>query len=556
MPVLTDAGVSRRTFLARLGLGGLALATIPTSHALAASPLAELGLSGAPAVDLSRIPAPRQIYHEVRRMCQFGPRLTGSSAHEGWIDQLEADLVELGLQPPADTGSYRDSFPFTRWEAADWMLTVAGRPFPVAGYSPYSIDPSRPSTVQAPMAYLGPVVLPSVSGDPVDLYTNTAALNIWRKQLIGELESSAAGIPGGVSGKIALLDCPVPPLNSNDFTPFVSYADPTLAAHVRDSDYKRVWTVGLFLPQMLQWLASQGAAGIVVILDASPANAAGQYIPYGWPILGPPALNVDRDTGETLRALAENTPPASITLVAKTFNQTSDCVLGVLPGNGTTDEVMILNTHTDGQNAFEENGGVALAMMARYFASQPRAARNRALVFNLMTGHMAPGLPQAANLVERHPDIVASAAASVSVEHFGATEWLDDARGYHPTGSSEVCACFHADTDIWLPTVESVMDSKLKTTAAMRPIGKDIIGVGQQLYDAGVPSISYIPGPNYLVSLAPGDHLDKLDSSLFREQLIWLADIVQRLDKIPANILKTGDTTIWANDNGALNGVP
>jgi hypothetical protein len=39
-------------------------------------------------------------------------------------------------------------------------------------------------------------------------------------------------------------------------------------------------------------------------------------------------------------------------------------------------------------------------------------------------------------------------------------------------------------------------------------------------------------------------------------ELRWFADIVQRLDKLPKAALQAGDTAVWAQDGGALNGIP
>jgi hypothetical protein len=227
-----------------------------------------------------------------------------------------------------------------------------------------------------------------------------------------------------------------------------------------------------------------------------------------------------------------------------------------MPGDGSTDEVLILNTHTDGQNAFEENGGIALTAVARYFARLGRAARKRTLVFSAFTGHFGPGLPQAQGFVDRHPDLIGRAAASLTVEHFGATEWLDDARGYHPTGVAELGAIWHSQTVIAVPTVQTMIDDNFKRTSALRPAGDYMVAVGGPFHKAGVPTLSYIAGPNYLVSLAPDDHIGKLDARMFQRELVWTVDILQRLDKLPKSALQAGDTTVWAHDNGALNALP
>lgn len=57
--------------------------------------------------------------------------------------------------------------------------------------------------------------------------------------------------------------------------------------------------------------------------------------------------------------------------------------------SGASDEVLIFNTHTDGQGFAEENGGVAFVQLARHFASLPVSRRlKRTVVFAAWPGHM------------------------------------------------------------------------------------------------------------------------------------------------------------------------
>ena len=533
---------------AALAAGGLLVG--PLSRTLA-DPLGPLGLSSS--VETALLPSAAEIRREVEEMVSFGPRLTGSPAHQAWIDRLEAGLASAGVSMS------RDHFTFPRWSARSWSLEVAGAGrVPVSSYFPYS-GATPPGGVEAPLAYAGPIPVPSITGNVVDLLTNEWALERWRSELAAGVRASLAAVPGGVKGKIVLLEAPIPPLSSADFIPLLTYSydDTGRTASNTWNDYKRVWVVGSFIQYVLEIVKGAGPVGAVFVLDASPQNAAGQYTPYAQPYFDIPALYVDRDTGQRLRGLAAGTPKARLTLVAdQEPNAPSDSLVGVMPGDGSTDEVVIVNTHTDGQNAFEENGGIALLAVARYFASLGRRARRRTLVFSAFTGHFGPGLPQSQGFVDRHPDLIKRAAASVTVEHFGATEWLDDARGYHPTGLAEQGAIWHSQTAIAVPTVETMRADDFKRSSALRPAGDYMIAVGGPFHKAGVPSLSYIAGPNYLVALDPNDHLDKLDANMFRRELVWLVDILQRLDKLPKEALAAGDTTVWANDGGALKGLP
>jgi hypothetical protein len=547
--------VSRRAFLHGAGAGALALTGLPAVARALSGPAAGLSLKSS--ADPSLLPNARQILHQVREMVSLGPRLTGTPAHNAWIDQLEHAWTDAGVTVS------RDHFTFPRWLAESWSLEVlegagAGR-VPISSYFPYTA-PTSSAGINAPLVYVGPVPVPSISGNVLDLLTDRWALARWRRELVSNLRAQMAAVPGGVAGKLVLLEAPVPPLSAADFVPLdtYSYDEPTRRT-IPDTwnDYKRIWIVGAFIQYVLEAIEQAGPVGAVFALDASAQNAAGQYTPYAQPMFSIPAVYVDRDTGTRLRSLAQGTPKTRLVLTAALApNTPSDSLVGIMPGDGSTDEVLILNTHTDGQNAFEENGGIALTAMARYFAALGPQARNRTLVFSAYTGHFGPGLPQAQGFMDNHPDLIQRAAASVTVEHFGATEWLDNARGYYPTGLAEFGAAWHSQTPIAVPLVESMRANDFIRTSALRPAGDYMVAVGGPFHKAGVPTISYIAGPNYLVSLDPHDHLDKLDTERFAMELRWFADIVQRLDKLPKAALQAGDTDVWAHDGGALNGVP
>ena len=539
--------LSRRAFLRRAGLGTLTLAGLP------AVARASGGLSLNSSAIPSLLPTPDEIQRQVEAMVALGPRLTGSAAHNAWIDQLEEDWTDAGVAVS------RDHFTFPRWLARSWSLKVldgpGAGPIPISSYFPYTA-PTSARGVTAPMVYVGPVPLPSIPGNPLDLVSDRGALERWQQQLATDLRAQLAAVPGGISGKLVLLEAPVPPLAAGDFTPFVTYtSEPNELKTGSDiwNDYKRIWIVGAFIQYVLDIVEQAGPVGAVFVLDASARNAAGQYTPYAQPQFSVPAVYVDRDTGARLRALARGTPKVNLVLTAEVSPKApSDSLVGIMPGDGSTDEVVILNTHTDGQNAFEENGGIALTAMARYFEALGRAARKRTLVFSAFTGHFGPSLPQAQGFVDNHPDLIKRAAASVTVEHFGATEWLDNARGYHPTGQMEIGAAWHSQSGIAVPLVESLRANGFYRTSALRPIGDYMVAVGGPFHRAGVPTISYIAGPNYLVDLDPNNHLDKLDTKWFATELRWFADIIQRLDSIPKAALQAGDAAVYANGGDPL----
>jgi hypothetical protein len=496
-------------------------------------------LAGSGGVDRRLLPSPRQLYRDVKHMVDLGQRYPGNDAHNEFIDWLDRGFRSAGLQMLP-----RDPFPFTCWLADSWSLELLEGPgrgnVPVASYQPYSGN-TPPSGVVGGLAYLGAAPPLALSGDPQDTTTLRAAIDRLQAGLADWASAAIAGIPGGVAGRIVLVDAQTLPLTENDFAPLTTYVHDPDASPLATPNFKRL-ALSLIPPASV--FAQAGAAGYIVTLDASDANAAGTYGPYGSAITGLPGLLVGRETGDKLRRYAQAQPKTRLTLTATVKPSSTDQLVGILPGDGSTDEVLILNTHTDGQNAFEENGGIGLVWLARYFARLPRSRRlKRSLVFSAVSGHFAgPALPQTRGFIDRHPDLVARAAASVTIEHLGASEWVDDARGYHPTGRPDMFVIWHSQSGIAGPVAESMIANDLRHSRALRPAGDYMIAVGTAFNESGVPTVSSIVAPNYMVSWADNGHLDKFLPGRAAREVRWAADLVTRLDSIPAAQLSAGDS--------------
>jgi hypothetical protein len=69
------------------------------------------------------------------------------------------------------------------------------------------------------------------------------------------------------------------------------------------------------------------------------------------------------------------------------------------------------------------------------------------------------------------------------------------------------------------------------------------IGPGAAFQSAGVPQISAIACPEYLVTISSDGDLDKLDERLAAKQIAWVADLATQLDALPAAELRQRDQT-------------
>ena len=97
---------------------------------------------------------------------------------------------------------------------------------------------------------------------------------------------------------------------------------------------------------------------------------------------------------------------------------------------------------------------------------------------------MSNDLPQAQGWIDAHKDLVDRAAAALTVEHLGCTEWNDSTdRGYHATGRAELFAVWTTQGKMFDTVRDAVVAHDLPRTALLRPPAQ---------FGVGGPSL---PGP-------------------------------------------------------------
>ncbi len=123
----------------------------------------------------------------------------------------------------------------------------------------------------------------------------------------------------------------------------------------------------------------------------SPQQQKGEGTPDNiFPI---PVFCFNKSKGDYLRELALSGKPHTIKMKLDVPHKVYDAfnVVFELPGNGTTDEVILVGTHYDTGHftgAVDNNGSVALMIkLAEYFASKPLELRNRDIIFAWCLGH-------------------------------------------------------------------------------------------------------------------------------------------------------------------------
>jgi hypothetical protein len=337
-----------------------------------------------------------------------------------------------------------------------------------------------------------------------------------------------------LQGKIALLDCPISPRPWGQWYEVygINPPDKKLPSEVHPARS----SVSDLTP-----FQKAGAVGVVLVwTNVSDANAKDQYAPFSRPLQHIPGLWVGHETGAKLRALAAAGAKATVTLEAELIPETStDTLIATLPGM-SSDEIITVNTHTDGPNATEENGGVGIVALAKYFSKIPKAERKRTMVFILTTGHFAgPYVPSIRGVIEQHPELVKKAVAAVTIEHLGCREWVDDASlKYKATGEDEWSIAISPHKTPASIMLEALKGSNVHNIAVANPVKGGFLGEGSGLSRAGVPTIGYMPMPSYLLAGPQDGCIDKLSAPLMHSQIEVFAKVLHKIHDTSAADLK------------------
>ena len=560
-------GLRRRQFLAGAGaasVGVLAASAVGLGapEALAAARTGAFRRSGA----ATGMPSLPEVWSWEEQLVRFGTRYTGSSGHVAYVDWLAEQFSAV-----PGFSMRTDRLTFSRWLARDFALRVSvpatvGRsgPVPLTYYYPYS-GQTPPSGVTGTLVDLG--TYPPASGYTAAFWAPArgAIALVRTAPSVFDLDLGQTAIGGYEPGKTSFQAA----------TDYTAYA----AALTHPA-----WQ-GIFEPVPLLDARNAGVLGVVCAWTGMPDDEViNQYNPFitpypaasGLPTPGDPgcpAVWVGDSTGTKLSGLAASGQArATLVLTADiTVGAATETVWGSLKGSGNAGQNIIINTHTDGPNATEENGGLGLLALARHLAGLP--SRNHDMYFALVTGHFQ--LPQFTQTIPNpknteigndatsvwmldHPDIYQAAALGVTVEHLGATMWTNDpvTGQYVPTGGfdwgttytmqRDITSPANAEQEAYLAAVAGVNGSGWPDypVATVRPATAFplYLGEGAPLYAAGLGTVSLCPLPTYL--LQAGDarrphllDLDKLDQRLMYGEILALAQTIKTLDAAQASAL-------------------
>lgn len=496
--------VTRKGLLRSAGAAALA-ATLP-GRALAAP----AAVPGATAGGLAGLASLEEIWSWEQQLADWSPPWPGTPGHRSFVDWIAAEFEAAGLD------TRRRSLSFDYWElpSRHGLRAETGEEIPVACYQHYS-GPTGPEGVTAPLAWIG---------------ASTAPLSAI-----------------GVAGKIAVFEMPTVGLPTAMYESLGTYP----ASAAGDVDPAEVSPTASFLSSLVpraEEAARLGAVGAIFAWGPAYSEGAVMHQTPHW-LAGPleiPALFVGNGARRRLMRLAGAGVPVTLTLESSiTPGHTSDNVWALLPGQ--TDEVILVNTHSDGCNAYEENGPLAVVAMARYFAQKPISERRRTLAFACTTGHFGHGLvPGAATFESENADLVERIVAVVTPEHLGANEWIDQPRigadkEYAPSGRYHwdwvYCRPGRGMANVFL---QSASGTEFRLAQAVRPWANRAgiqFGEGSDYADAGKPVIATMGHPWYLFTQPPNGEIDKLSPERLHGEVVALTRCVNELDVMDAEAM-------------------
>jgi hypothetical protein len=473
------------------------------------------------APDPSALPSAARLKQMNAFVGKLGARPTGGRAQARYIGWIRRQLKTVPGIRTSDLG-----FRINRWSSSSARLELRGagkRPIKlaVAGPVPYS-KPTGKRGVSAPLAFV-----------PTGTAIDTA----------------------NAAGKIVVREAPAGSVQQALFLlPVVSWTtyDPNNTINPADN-FKGDFIAYLDRIADLKNAAAAGAKGILFVKPLPRAQIKGHYEPYEGLPWGVPGMFLGADEGKRITDAidAGKHPSARIVLRARFKRVKTPSVLATLPGASA--QRLVIDSHTDGTNAAEDNGPVAMVAMARYFAALPAACRPRTLEFAFSTAHFyqrvaSPdtrdgGAEQLAQRLDRAYD-KGTVSAVVVLEHLGAIDYEEVARPHGRPGVRLAPNGLRAIQFIGVtpsPSLVETVDGVVRSYDMQRTIllqGSDAPGntVPQHCSFGGegtpyekhlLPTVGVITAPQSLYDPAFG--MEGIDFGVMHDELLGFTELLNRM---------------------------
>jgi hypothetical protein len=451
---------------------------------------------------------------------RLGSRPTGSTQQNAYIAWIRRQVQAI---PGVKLSEQR--FTINRWtvQSAALRLRVGGTAadLPVADAIPYTQFTGR-GGVAGPAAYI-----------PDD------------QAITGDNAAGKIVVRPAPAGSVPMYDFLLPVVSwesydpGNTFDPSGTFFGDFINYTARVAD--------------LRAAALAGAKAIVFVKDLPRAQVAGHVEPYEGSQWQVPGVFLGADEGKKITDAITAGKPTSIRITERGYYKQvpTPSLEAVLPGQSP--QRLVIDSHTDGTNAVEDNGPIAMVAMMRYFASQPVACRPRTLQFAFSTAHFYQRLV-APNVRHGGAGVLAAqldndydkgtVSAVVVLEHLGARDYemvprKDGGAGSQLKANGLPAIDFVAVTPS--PSLVQAVDGVVRTYDLRRTIllqGADAPGatVPQHCSFGGegtpynvhlLPTIGVIAAPQSLYD--PAFELDGIDFDVMHRELLAWTELVTRM---------------------------
>jgi len=282
---------------------------------------------------------------------------------------------------------------------------------------------------------------------------------------------------------------------------------------------------------------------IVIWEGMSDDMVEGQVLNFILSYLKVPMLWVNESTGKEVLKAAKAHKEATLKLTGSIEKANTESFCCILKGTDTSsNEAIIVNTHTDGCNFSEENGPIGILAMMDYFKKHPT---KKTIIFAFVTGHFRLPIFRIGIMTSNQAtgkwlnDNKAlwngekyKAIAGCSVEHLGCTEWKDVNGKYQKTNDIDAELVYTGNKNMDKIYYEAIKDRTLIRTMTLRGHNTMHFGEGQPLSKKHIPEIALVTAPDYLCSVDPtgNEHMDKFNLDLMYEQVQTFINCVNIID--------------------------
>lgn len=451
----------------------------------------------------------------VERMNSFGPRLTGSKAHNDFIAYLKGEIQKMGFE------IFSDPFYFDRWEEERSSIQIIEQNgektnIPVSSAYPYSGQTGE-NGITEQLAYV----------------------------------KSLKDVPTA-KGKIAVFDV------SN-----VNFIPSEVAFDKRSSfpenvvlEKKYEGPVITSFVHCFYGIISKLAEAKAVILVWNGLHddcVKGQYLSFILGYQNVPMLWVNESDGKRVVEAAKSARTANVVLTAKTEkNAFTESFYCILKGKHEK-ETVIVNTHTDGTNCIEENGPIALLALMKTLRGKEL---QRTHIFVFTTGHFrlprfkdirTGSFQSASRWLAMHRELWDGngshfkCVVNLTLEHLGCKEWREIGGEYKYTGKPEVELVYTGNSFVDKLYIDAVKNRKNVRTMTLRGHNALHFGEGQNFFTMGIPEISLVPAPYYLCVISDSAETEKFDAELMAEQTQTFADLIEKIEGIEGKAFGRSD---------------